>query len=64
MGITCEETHSLQAVENIQRRAPATKLVPRLKDVAYIYEDRLWRLKMPTIAYRRLRGDMIETFKV
>ena len=26
--------------------------------------DRLKKLKMPTLKYRRLRGDMIETFKI
>ena len=28
------------------------------------YSDRLKKLKMPTLKYRRLRGDMIETFKI
>ena len=28
------------------------------------YPDRLKKLKMPTLKYRRLRGDMIETFKI
>jgi len=28
------------------------------------YTDRLSRLKLPTLKYRRLRGDMIEVFKV
>jgi hypothetical protein len=28
------------------------------------YTDRLEKLKMPTLKYRRLRGDMIETFKI
>ena len=28
------------------------------------YTDRLLRLKLPTLKYRRLRGDMIEVFKL
>jgi len=46
-------------VENVQRRA--TKLVPGLYDLPY--EERLRCLKLPTLAHRRARGDMIETFK-
>ena len=28
------------------------------------YPERLKKLKLPTIAYRRIRGDMIETYKI
>ena len=28
------------------------------------YEDRLQTLKLPTLAYRKKRGDMIETYKI
>ena len=28
------------------------------------YKERLEKLKMPTLNYRRQRGDMIETFKI
>ena len=28
------------------------------------YKDRLKFLKLPTLCYRRLRGDMIETYKI
>ena len=28
------------------------------------YEDRSFRLNLPSLAYRRLRGDAIETFKI
>ena len=47
-------------IENVQRRA--TKLIPGFKELTY--EQRLRRLKLPTLAYRRLRGDMIEMFKI
>ena len=50
----------IQALENVQRRA--TKLVPEVRDLPY--EQRLSRLKLPTLAYRRARGDMIETYKL
>jgi hypothetical protein len=43
-------------IENIQRRA--TKLIPGLSDLSY--ENRLRRLKLPSLSYRRSRGDMIE----
>ena len=45
----------IDMIENIQRRA--TKLIPGLSDLSY--EDRLRRLKLPSLAYRRSRGDMI-----
>ena len=47
-------------MEGVQRRA--TKLVPSLK--AFSYEERLRKLKLLTMCYRRLRGDMIEVFKL
>ena len=46
-------------IEGVLRRA--TKLVPGLKDDAY--EVRLAKLQIPSIHYRRNRGDMIETYK-
>ena len=49
-----------ELIENVQRRA--TKTVPGLKDLSY--EERLKKLKLPTLAYRRMRGDMITVFKL
>ncbi len=49
-----------QIIEKVQRRA--TRLVPELKDSEYT--DRLRALKLPTLAYRRLRGDMIQVYKI
>lgn len=50
----------IKLIENVQRRA--TKQVTGLRELSY--EDRLRRLNIPTLAYRRLRGDMIEAYKV
>ena len=49
-----------EMIENVQRRA--TKTVPGLSNLTY--EDRLRKLKLPTLAYRRVRGDMIQVFKL
>ena len=40
----------------------ATKLVISIKNLTY--KDRLKRLKLPTLKYRRIRGDMIEVYKI
>jgi len=50
----------VDSIENVQRRA--TRQIVGLKDKTY--EERLRHLKLPTLSYRRLRGDMIETFKI
>ena len=49
----------LTLVENVQHRE--TRLVPALKDLEYT--DRLKQLDLPSMAYRRCRGDMIEEYK-
>ena len=49
----------LKLVESVQYRV--TKLVPAVKDLEYT--DRLKQLDVPSIAYRRYRGDMIEVYK-
>ena len=48
------------AKENLQSRA--TKQLPGIKDIPY--KERLERLKLPTSAYRRTCGDMIEVYKL
>ena len=46
--------------EKVQKRA--IKLIIKLKNKPY--RDRLFHLNLPTLKYRRLRGDMIEVFKI
>ena len=50
----------IEQVENVQRRA--TRQIPSLRNMTYT--QRLERLKLPTLKYRRYRGDMIETYKI
>ena len=50
----------IEDLEKVQKRA--TRLLPELKGFKYC--DRLKACKLPTLHYRRLRGDMIETFKI
>ena len=47
-------------LKGIQRRA--TKIIKRVKD--YSYRKRLVKLGLTTSLERRLRGDLIETFKI
>ena len=44
----------------MQKRA--TKQIPGFNNLSYL--ERLKKLKLPTMAYRRIRGDMIETYKI
>ena len=48
------------AIENVQRRA--TRLLPSLSDLPY--SNRLGFLKLPSLKYRRLRGDLIQLYKI
>ena len=47
-------------IENVQRRA--TRQIPALKNMSYT--ERLKKLNLPTLKFRRIRGDLIETFKI
>jgi len=40
----------------------STKLVMTVKHLSY--EERLEQLNLPTIKYRRTRGDMVEVYKI
>ena len=49
-----------KSIENVLRRA--TKMLPCCKDLSY--KDRLLKLNIPCMIYRKLRGDLIEVFKM
>jgi len=49
----------IEYLEKVQHRA--TKLVKRLKNLSY--EERICKLGLTTLADRRLRADLIETYK-
>jgi len=50
----------IEEVEKVQKRA--TKQVKSLRGLPY--EQRLRKLNLPTLRYRRHRGDMIEVYKI
>jgi len=50
----------MEDIEKVQKKA--TKLIPELKRMNHI--DRLKKCQLPTLHYRRIRGDMIETYKI
>ena len=50
----------IDMIEGVQRRA--TKQIPGLSKLSY--PERLKALRLPTLTYRRHRGDMIEVFKI
>ena len=50
----------IDEIEAVQRRA--TKLVNGFKN--FSYEERFRKLNLPTLTYRRARGDMIELYKI
>jgi hypothetical protein len=51
---------NIDKIEEVQIRA--TKMVPGLRSMTY--PDRLKHLQLPTLVYRRIRGDMINVFKI
>ena len=47
-------------LERVQRRA--TRMIPKLKNLPY--DERLKKMKLPRLYDRRVKGDMIETYKI
>ena len=52
--------YNTDAVERVQRRA--TKIVSSLKELSYT--NRLKKLGLETLDYRRKRADLLETFRI
>ena len=52
--------YNVDAVERVQRRA--TKLVPTLSHLSY--KERLIKLNLETLEYRRRRADLLETYRI
>ena len=50
----------INRIEGVQRRA--TKMLPGMKERSY--EERLKAMDLPTLRFRRLRGNLIEAFKI
>ena len=50
----------MKAIERVQKRA--TRMIPTLKDRRYT--ERLKALELPSLEYRRKRGDMIMYYKI
>jgi hypothetical protein len=46
-------------IESVQRRA--TRIIPGLKGKSY--DERYKIMKLPSLSYRRVRGDLIEAYK-
>jgi hypothetical protein len=42
----------------------SSSITPPISFLSFNYPERLKKLKLTTIAYRRIRGDMIETYKI
>jgi len=58
--LQCRIEKEIEALEKVQKRA--TKILPGLKNLPY--GERLKICKIPTLHYRRIRGVMIETYKI
>ncbi|GFN93889.1 hypothetical protein PoB_002039500 [Plakobranchus ocellatus] len=50
----------VEQIEGVQRRA--TKQISGMKDLVYV--ERLRKLKLLLLSYRKIRGDMIEIYKI
>ena len=56
----CKLGHHIRLIEGVQRRF--TRMIPELKSLTY--EARLKRLNLTTLEIRRIRGDLIEVYRI
>ena len=54
------QRYNIDEIEAVQKRF--TKKIPEVKKLPY--EERLSRINLPSLEYRRFRGDLIETYKI
>ena len=54
------QRYNIDEIEAVQKRF--TKKIPEVKKLTY--EERLNRIKLPSLEYRRFRGYLIETYKI
>ena len=47
----------IEALEKVQKRA--TKILPGLKNLPYSERLKIYKIGLPTLHYRRIRGDML-----
>ena len=59
-GFIKKKKKEASEIEKVQRSA--TKMVKNIRDLSY--SERLRKLGLPTLEYKRRRADMIETFKI
>jgi hypothetical protein len=52
--------YNIDSIEHVQRRA--TKMIPSLRNLSYT--ERLEKLNLETLQYRRTRADLLETFRI
>ena len=52
--------YNIDSIERVQRRA--TKMIPSLRNLSYT--ERLEKLNLETLQYRRTRADLLETFRI
>ena len=61
-AVTVWDPHIFKLIDDIESVQRATVLNPEIKNLSY--PERLQKLGLPTLAYRRARGEMIEVFKI
>ena len=61
-AVTVWDPHIFKLIDDIESVQRATVLIPEIKNLSY--PEILQKLRLPTLTYRRARGEMIELFKI